>query len=240
MRLIKVMGLAAIAAVAAMAFIGTGAASAEDEVVLCKKLVEVGKLCPAGELWPKGTLVLALAQNPELVGNLPIKCEDSLAEVKTLADSGLPLPLSITGLSFGLLPKPELGKGCKGCPFEAFGVKTEVHTAVPYVASLTVKATDAFSLVATGKATVLCVGLGVSCTFEGENLTSPITHNGKHVLHAGTNLALINTNVTLNVTSEQPETCGTSSKWIASYTVYLAHSGLNTGLAWPALDVLKP
>jgi hypothetical protein len=191
-----------------MAFIGTSAASAEDEIVLCKKLVEVGKFCPTGESWPQTTVLLALAKNPELVGNLPIKCEDSLAEVKTLADSGLSLPLSITSFEFGVLPTPTLGKGCKGCPFEGIGVRMEVHTAAPYLASLAVKATDEFSLVVTGKMTVLCVGLGVSCTFEGENLSSPITHNGRHPNHAGTNLASININETLKVSSE-----GTRNMW---------------------------
>lgn len=233
MSLTKAFGLAALAVVAAMAFIGTSSAAAEDGVALCKVLEE---LCASGHLWPQGTIVLALAKDPKLKGVLPILCEDSLIEAETLAHTASPLPISIFSVKFGVLPKPELGVGCTGCPF---GLKTEVHTApfVPYEASIKVTPKDIYKLlVNNAKASVLCGS--IECVFSGHVESNTITHEGEHPLHKG-KLALIPIEAELIVLKDTSgiKACGEKAIWIASYTVYLAHFGGESDLAWPSLDI---
>jgi len=233
MRLTKVFGLAAIAAVAAMAFIGTSTAGA---IVLCKELVTT---CPAGSQWPTGTQILGLATNPELLGGLAIKCADSTVVGETTAASGNPLPAKITSLAFGILPTPTLGAGCTGCPF---GLITLVHANnLPFTASLELqdKTVDKYALVATGKATVLCTNSKHEAQFEcgyERTILSPITHTGTHPLHSSSgNLPKIEINAALTLTLGSEFFCGSSATWDANYVIYLAHAGGGSGLAWPAL-----
>ena len=52
MRLIKMLGLAVVAAIASMAFLGASSASANQSTTLCK----INQLpCASGNQWPKGT-----------------------------------------------------------------------------------------------------------------------------------------------------------------------------------------
>lgn len=239
MRSIKALGLAALAAVAAMALISTNSAAAQDEVVLCKALEE---LCAKGNLWPSGTEFLALAANPTLLGVLPFKCEELVIRGKTTAEVGSPLLGEITYVQAGVLPTPELGAGCLGCPF---GLKTQIHVApfLPFSAQFKVSGKDEFKLLIQNvKDIVLCgsiEGMRIECGFEIKDLESEaIKHNGEHKEHPGaSNLALIPIQTTVSVFKDTSGLgiCGETAILDTQYVVYLAHQGLNTGLAWPSL-----
>lgn len=205
-----------------------------DEVTLCKKLE---KLCAEGNLWPSGTEISALAQSPKFKGVLPVECEDSVVGGKTQEEVGSPLKIEITNIEFGKLPKPELGSGCKGCPF---GLKTEVHTKpfLPFAAQLKVSGEDEFKLLFSNfKLTVLCGS--ISCVFSGHLESKIVAHTGKHPEDPdATNLPVMNFEAPLTVLEDTSGigACGKSTTWNTSYTVFSAHSGADTGLAWPSLD----
>jgi hypothetical protein len=244
MRLTKVFGLAALAAVAAMAFIGTSTASAVDEVVLCKKLIEKGKLCPAGELWPAGTKLTALAENPELKGSgffvEPTKCEDSILTGLSEAAIGNPLKFDNAVVSFGVLPSPTLGANCTGgC---TNGAQENIHALFEEL-RIGVEGVDEFFILGKGLAGLLNCDFGVKCAYRAEHVKVPITHTGTHRAHAGTNLPLAKIEVVLNrVTSHHGVAyngfpCPTTATWNATYVLILAEAGEVKGLAWPALDI---
>jgi hypothetical protein len=233
MNLTKAFGLAALAVVAAMAFIGTGSAAAQHQVVLCKALET---LCKVGNLWPSGTEILALATNAELKGTLPIVCEDVAfaAKITSAGGIGSPLTLAITSLAYGVLPTPTLGAGCISAPCGA-GIQVHVNE-LPFAVLLAVTAVDKYTFNYVGKATMLCSGF--TCGYAADKADiAPITHTGKHPLHAGENLPKIESDFTLSRTLGLAFFCGDTTLWAANYVVYLAHSGANTGLAWPALDI---
>jgi hypothetical protein len=229
MRLIKVLGLAAVAALTAMAFIGTSSSLAqnEDTIVICKKLIEKGKLCPEGELWKEGAKLLLLAKEPVLEGGLTVKCEDSIATATLGTPNVGLLPVSLD-VVFGKLPTPKLGEGCSGCK--------EVH--VPLINGwIKVKGEDEFYLAAEGEATLLhCTVFDVSCIY-GNAVEVPIKHDGTHPLHEGTNLALLKFEVTLLRKTGSSGLCAAEGLWKATYVATLVHqTGSESGLGWPALD----
>jgi len=100
MRLIKMFGLAALAAVAAMAFIGASSASAKFNTALCK--THTSLTCPAGDVW-QGTETIHGVN--EGVGTLlsdlvNILCLTALINIKALGLSKAPTPLSARGEGF--------------------------------------------------------------------------------------------------------------------------------------------
>lgn len=226
MRITKVLGLAALAAVTAMAFIGTGSATAQDKIVLCKELVT---LCPTGKLWPKGTKFLVLAKEPELIGTLPVKCEDSTGTGEIIEEIGSPLNFKITALAFGKLPTPA-GTGCTNCE----NVKVN---GLPLSGSIEVEAVDKYFFKSEGSATLeKCTAFKVTCGFKG-TIKVEIKHDGSHPLHSGTNLPLITFEKELTRTEGSELLCGNSGIWKASYVLYLADPPTGeSGLAWPSLD----
>jgi hypothetical protein len=80
MRLIKMFGLAALAAVAAMAFVGATPASATFDTQLCK--VNEGLLCPAGQAQTHFHLVLVPGTVWKLLNPITILCLGALSEMK--------------------------------------------------------------------------------------------------------------------------------------------------------------
>jgi hypothetical protein len=234
MRWTKALSLAAMAAVAAMAFIGTGTASAQNpdpEIVLCKALE---LLCAPNNLWPADTVLLALAANALLDnGVVHIECEDSVVNglVTTPGGIGTDLHGVATTVSFGKLPTPTLGEGCvSDC-----GASIQVHINGTPLFLLEVATGNVYKFtIVTGKATILCAGF--SCGFAANNDSGKISHTGTHSLHSGNNLPLIDLNVELERTLGLAFSCGGTAVWDADYVVYLAHANGQSGLAWPALD----
>ena len=97
MRLIKMLGLSAIGALVAMAFVGAGSASA---VTLCE-----ANESPCTHKYPSGTVIktkLAAGTTAILKGEPigTVECSVSTGEGKTTAESASPLPGEITSLSF--------------------------------------------------------------------------------------------------------------------------------------------
>jgi len=241
MRFVKAFGLAALAAVAAMAFLGAGTASAQThDIVLCKELVT---LCPAGKLWPAGTLLEALAKEPKLLSSLgTIECEDSYIlalateEVGHL-NSGVPEYLLDNVVpEFGVLPTPTLGLGCTG----PCGATNQDWIHASFESSrLLVENVDKYFILGAGLALILnCLGL--TCVFRANHVKVPITHTGTHLLHPGNNLPLAHFEVPLTrqTTHSGSSLCPATATWHAKYTFTLAkdHISKTEGLAWPSLD----
>ena len=89
MRPLKMLGLAAIAAVAAMAFVGVGTASAVEKTVLCKNATH-----PCTEVYPAETSIAATSTNTQLkvnvlfVGEVKVNCAESTVGGKTKEAQG--------------------------------------------------------------------------------------------------------------------------------------------------------
>lgn len=233
MRLAKVFGLAVVAAVAAMAFVGAGTASAQHSIALCKSLVT---LCGVNELWPAGTILKALAKEPKLTNSLgTITCEDSVVEGKSAAAVGNPYIISSPTATFGVLLVPKLGLGCTG-PCTAAG-QENIHVTVDELRIL-VEAVDKYFLLGAGLALLLNCPLVGTCVYRSNHFKVEIKHDGTHPYHAGNNLPLVQFNIQLarQTTHGGSAFCPAESQWVASYVLYLAESGGVQGLAWPSLD----
>ena len=230
MKHTKALAIAAIAAMAAMTFVGTSAASA-TQIVICKKLVSGAELCPASEIYPSGTKLLALASNPELKagGFATVKCQDSTLTAETSVAAAAILPMSITSFEFGVLPTPKLGEGCTTCT-------GGMHTTVPVSATVAHEAGE-FYLRASPKATLLtCFGLGINCTYEGKNIKSLIDHGGSHAsAPSGVAYATILNNTTFSRVEPSSGLCPATGTWTANYSVYALESGGEKVQGWLAL-----
>ncbi|HXR31048.1 MAG TPA: hypothetical protein VN752_07915 [Solirubrobacterales bacterium] len=235
MRFVKAFCLVALAALATMAFLGAGTASAQHKIVLCKELVT---LCPAGKLWGKGTLIELLAKDPIWLSSLgTFLCEDSIVRGLTEQEIGDPFNFDSVTVEFGVLPTPTLGLGCTG----TCGAATEdwFHATFENV-RLLVEAVNKYSLLFAGLILLLKCQFGITCVYRVNHAKVPIAHDGTHPLHAGINLPLENVLVTLlrQTTHSGSSLCPAESIWHATYVLTLAKDHLgNEGLAWPSLDL---
>ncbi len=227
MTLVRSLVIAVTATALAAAVFGAATASAADEVVLCKQLVEKGSLCPDGKLWPKGSIVEALAERPLFeTAFFEFYCEDSVLKAKTTAEMGASLPLEVTRIDFGVLPTPELGKGCPVC--------SGVHAALSS-ASLGVEGVDAFFLEISGTLKFSgCSPLApLGCNY-GISTKATITHTGTHSGHESSNLPAIEIKKVL--LKKNGGICY-DLQLSATYVVTLVTWGEEKGLGWPALDL---
>jgi hypothetical protein len=139
MRLIKMLGIAAMLALTAMAFVGATSASASiKELTMCKAHEN---LCKKANILRE---IHGTATNPVLLGNLNEKCTSSLVVLK---ETGLATTTTITGqvttLTF---------TGCSPC--------TTVTTSPPYAASATKTA-----FTSAGSAVLGGCPFGINCKF---------------------------------------------------------------------------
>jgi hypothetical protein len=211
MKSIKFIGLAAVAAMVAMAFVGASSAMAVDTITLCKTEVKnPTELCPDGNLLPAGTLLHFKALNPILKGSVEEKCNESLVHGTTSAASGNPLAGSLSELTFT--------GACTPCP-------TVETKGLPYAASViskTVEGKEEFFLVSKGAALLKnCFGLGINCEFKTEAAELLIHNNGGHPIVLAKEVPL----------SGPGGLCGTTGKWPATYEWKEP-----TPLFWVALD----
>src|SRR5512144_2251569 len=100
MKYIKMLGLAAVAAAALMAFVGASSASA---TVLCKtSVVGTGGICPTG--WGYSGEIHGVAEVPPvLTGTINIECEESTVQGNATEGTGSPTETpngAITTLTF--------------------------------------------------------------------------------------------------------------------------------------------
>lgn len=103
MRLIKMAGLAAIAALAMMAFVGAGSASA---TALCKTPAEEeeGKtICFEEERYPAGTIIEGKSSEVRFgsATHVHMKCTESRFRGKTQATEATSIPVQFESWSFG-------------------------------------------------------------------------------------------------------------------------------------------
>ncbi len=162
MRLARTLGLAVVAALAAMALIGAGTASA---TTLCKANEDP---CSAGNTYASGTNIkmelssgskFILSTNEEAV----LECSSSTIQANNTAASGSPLPMQITGLTLGLCFGACTSFGPMALPWEASMEGTGGGKATLKVKKATIKLSNCF--------------LGVSCTYAGENIEAPVSGN---------------------------------------------------------------
>lgn len=192
------LGLAAVAALASMAFIGATSASAAIDLCLYSSgtpaLTAAGCTSVGGTIDTESSKVtfLAEAKNPVLKGSLEEKCEKSHSTTTTKGD-GTP-GLEVTALTFT--------GNCTPCP--------TVDTAPPYAGTLVHEGGN-FYLKVPGSATLLgCFGFA-SCKFSSEAVTLKYVPGANH------------TNNEFRAEAEKLTgpggLCGTSGTWTANYVV---------------------
>ncbi len=244
MRFTKALGLAVLAAVAAMAFLGSSTASAQKhEIVLCKQLVA---LCPDGEAWPALSVALFLAEDPILKSGLGTTlCEDSLITAELASEIGNPLTSKNITAQFGILPTPKLGANCTGpC---TNGATETIHAELEKLEVIIqtnngLEGQHGYAVRGTGLALLLNCPIIGTCVYRGADRVSPIKHEGKHELHKGAeNLPLAEFEETLErqTTHTGSVFCPSASVWNSRYALYLVHApgGSSSGLGWPSLGV---
>jgi hypothetical protein len=201
MKLIKMLGLAAMAAMVAMAFVGVSSAMAEpDSIVLCKK---AELICEEKDWWPNPTKIHAHAKEPKLLSSIgTIECELSLAllELLNLLDKlilGHLTELSFTG-------NCHLGGTACTVTVSSLGAISFTHDPekllLAHALAVTLGETDTV-------ATVKC-GFFINCTYKGEGalLTAHSSETGLLWLEA--NEAVL---------SKTSGICPSTSKWDAKY-----------------------
>jgi hypothetical protein len=224
----KMFALIAIAALAAVAAVATAAAvaSVEDPAVgLCKVKPNEKGLCPEASRFvvpvggSLGTLVEAT--NPVLEGTLTEKCATSKSEFKTSEQDKKVLKGQVTKLTFT--------GSCTPCT-------TVTAVGLPYAATLEGNGTD-YVQTSSGGASLTGCTFGLSCKFEGKNVT---------LLGANTaeGAEFKAEKEELEQTGGSAFFCGSTGKWSANYKVtavdlYNSKGELTTEHKGPAyLDLL--
>jgi hypothetical protein len=197
-------GLAAVAAVAAMAFLGAGTATATNSTHLCKKPAQADLKCPTGEA---ATEVHGIATEPLLDSSaVNVKCESSLAKA-TLGVLGSPQIALITDLTWTNC-KTHGGTNCtvttllKGLLKILKLSSSDAHvTGVPADANHT------------GTTVLVECGVFIHCSYEATASTTllalPLTGSEVAILHA-------KTAVTASTTHDS-FFCPKTSEWLALY-----------------------
>jgi hypothetical protein len=212
MKYIKILGLAAVAAMALMAFVGASSASA---TVLCKVSTSP---CPTGSMYEPGTVIEGVSTNATLTSDLAtVVCTNSetVAKTETTGSSTTTVTGTITALTFTGCTANNGTVKCtvtvQGLPYHA-----EVHWGSGVNGTLTVKAHAGG--VSPG-ATVVCAGL-ISCTFENTLFTLPV--NG------GNPATIVANAVPLERTAfGGTPLCGTTAAWDATYTAVGTNTSIN-------------
>jgi len=193
MRLIKILGLTAVAAMAAMAFMTSAASADPNTFVLC----EIAELECTEDAYPNPTTIVGHAEDPELHTSIGTAvCDESLAELTLLNELRQLILSHILSLTF---------IGCKlgstTCTVTAtkLGDNSITHKAEPLEGLVT----------STGgtEANVKCGSL-INCTYGG---TPSLT---LHSLNDGMTHLLTNET---ELTVKKGFFCPKTSKWDASY-----------------------
>jgi hypothetical protein len=194
MRLIKMLGLTAVAAISSMAFLSASASANNANIVLCKK-AELNCTDP----FPNPTTIFAHAIDPKLLGSSgAVLCQESLMEVEVLNV----LAPTLIGHIKSLIFTGPCKVGLLNCP--VFETKTLGLLTGTIAGELRA------SLVSNGGTTIFveCAGGAIKCTFGGTpTLTGASTGAGV-------------TTVTANEVelTRSGSSCPTVAKWDATYT----------------------
>lgn len=198
MKYVKMLGLAAVAAMALTAIVGAGSASA---TVLCKSSPSKTGVCSTGEKYPANTAISASAGTTTLETNTEnVTCSSSATGVKNTAESGSPLASEVTSLTFS------------GCESSGKAACTVESVGSPWTGSVAwTNGGNGTLTVSNGGARVSC-GFGLlQCRFGAKSLSLGIT---------GGNAATVTASkVPLEITAEEGFLkCPTEAKWTATYS----------------------
>ncbi|HEX6753775.1 MAG TPA: hypothetical protein VF093_09355 [Solirubrobacterales bacterium] len=156
MRLIKMFGLTALAAVAAMAFVGATSASAETSTQICK--AHTGLTCGAGDAVTSHHMVLASGTVGQLLATINVLCLGILIDATPL---GLGKPQSIHTTSFSFTGCGT-GSGHNNC--------TVTVPEQPLADLLKTGLEEGVLIFTNGRLRTVCSNLGVDCLYDGEGM----------------------------------------------------------------------
>lgn len=207
MKSVKLIGLAAIAALAIAAVLGAGSASAA-ETALCKVGgTGMSPYCPSSERYPSNTKFSATPKSGTKItistSLATVECSESTISGSTSAESGEPLPLSVSGWTLG------------GCTLHSGGACTATAAkSSPYSGSLnrTEESKGTLSIGSGGSGnpgwTVEC-GSTLQCTYT---LEAQFAFNGEpsSAEFTGSKLSL----------AKSGFLCGKTNTLSATYTVH--------------------
>jgi len=177
MKPVKILILAATAAIAATAFVGTSSAFAEKFVLLCKQ-PELKCTQP----WPSGTTWIGHATNPKILSSIgTVECEKSLIELTLLQSELKTLQLAHI-LSLTLEGNCHLGTTKCTVTVSELGAITITHgpNLLEWIGLLT-----SLPLGETSMNTIKTVKCGflINCTYEGgEETELKVTNNAEGVV----------------------------------------------------------
>ena len=154
MRLVKTFGLAALTAVAAMAFVGATSASAESNTVLCK--THPGLLCPPGEEQTHIHFVLAAGTIFNLLASINILCLGLLRESEPLS-LGNPQIVHNVNLSFSGCGTGSAHNNC-----------TITIQEQPLAVLLKTGLDEGVLTAVSGRMRAQCANLGIDCVYDLE------------------------------------------------------------------------
>lgn len=201
MKLIKMLGLMVVAAVAAMAIAGAGTALANGPTALCKEHKDP---CPEAQLYPVGTVIEGLATDPVLLGTFfgftgTVLCEHSVVSGK-IEGAALATPL------LGAIEKITFTGNCKS----TFGGSCTVTTVKTGLLDLLRTALNLGTATSLGnEVKVVCGGFpSIDCTFGG---TPQLHVVGSPTKHLTANQATL--------TAVSGSACPTNPRWDALYKI---------------------
>jgi hypothetical protein len=159
MKIARIIGLAAIAALVLTASLGAGSALAA-ETALCKTAT-ISPYCESGDRYAKGTALQTANTTAVFENNLTnVICTESKLEGETTAETGEPLPVTISAWTLAAC-KTQSGTSCTVSPTKL----------LPYSSSLSwTTHTNGTLTTGAGAWWVKC-GFFVNCTFGAPDLT---------------------------------------------------------------------
>jgi hypothetical protein len=206
MRYTKVIGLVAVAAIVAMAFVGASSAMANGETSWCK----VRQIpCQAANLYPGGTHFKAEATNTELLTSLGvIVCGSSVLLGNLLNELANPLLGEITALTYA------------NCTLN--GNACEVKS--PAVGHLLFLRTAGYAGTATSHNTstlVKCVAAGIHCVFGGLRVLTFTSTGGGAEKEEKEGVPTEEEETKDKVTKESGALCPATAEWDTRYVFSL-------------------
>ena len=216
MKLVKMLGLAMVAALVAMAVLGATTASA-DEVVLCETK---SAPCPGGEILPSGTEVNASLTSPQQATLSPkgglfvdeVTCQDSEIKGKTKesqSTQGEQLLGQTETVTFENC-KDNLGGNCTATPIQ-LNWQSQVAEENPVTQKTTLKAGE-HSDPNNGSPAAEVTCIGITCTYGLET-----DEKSSMVVNTGANATAV---ANIQLFEKVPKfLCPEESTWEATYHV---------------------
>ena len=204
MKYVKMLGLAAVAAAALMAFVGAGTASAS---VVCSTTVSP---CPAGQIWPTGTTVDFSTENSTGTGAGKATLEDPFGFVKNECES----------TTHGTLTN-----GSKTATAKLGGITLSWTNCTHTTHTLATGTLEIHNIAGTSNGTVTASGFVVTTVIIGPFSGSEVScvYESGNGLDLGTltegNPATMDISTTVILAPEQDPECLENARWTGKYKV---------------------